>query len=417
MRVGIIGAGAAGLTTAWLLDPEHEVFLFEKDDRLGGHAHTVEIEAHGQRVAVDAGFQFFAASDTYATFNRLLDALGVTRETYPATLTVYRDDAQHPVAMPPVRHHLPVWQSFTPRALSHMIRFRVLIGRLPAFLAQHDMTITIDEYLEQQRLPKKFVDEFLYPMLLAFWCVELAEFRTFAAYNVLYYLGANVPKGLNPPHQSEIVGGLKTYVDALASMLSHTSIHLNSSVQKIARESGEYVIQDAAGARYSVDHVIFATNAHQAARIMADVPQLDPLRDQLERFEYFDTTIAIHGDERLMPRNRAAWSVVNVRWNSRHSSLSIWNPARGLPVFKSWVTFEGQLPEPLYALATYSHGKITVDYFDAQRELRALQGLGGVWIAGLYAADADSHESAVRSAVAVVQQLAPHTARLVDLAG
>jgi len=43
MRIGVIGAGAAGLTTAWLLNDHHDVTLFEKQNRLGGHAHTIEV--------------------------------------------------------------------------------------------------------------------------------------------------------------------------------------------------------------------------------------------------------------------------------------------------------------------------------------------------------------------------------------
>jgi predicted NAD/FAD-binding protein len=100
-----------------------------------------------------------------------------------------------------------------------------------------------------------------------------------------------------------------------------------------------------------------------------------------------------------------------------HSHLSIWNPARGLPVFKSWVTFEERMPEPLYAVATYAHGKITPEYFNAQEQLRPLQGRHGLWLAGLYTHDADSHESAVRSAVTVAQTLAPGSARLRLLLG
>ena len=52
------------------------------------------------------------------------------------------------------------------------------------------------------------------------------------------------------------------------------------------------------------------------------------------------------------------------------------------------------------------------DYFDAQRRLKALQGQHGLWLAGLYADDADSHESAIRSAVTVAEQLAPESPRL-----
>jgi len=47
MRIGIIGGGAAGLAAAWLLEHDHDVTHFEKDDRLGGHAHTVDIEVDG----------------------------------------------------------------------------------------------------------------------------------------------------------------------------------------------------------------------------------------------------------------------------------------------------------------------------------------------------------------------------------
>ena len=86
-------------------------------------------------------------------------------------------------------------------------------------------------------------------------------------------------------------------------------------------------------------------------------------------------------------------------------------------MFRSWVTFSEQLPEPLYAVATYEHGKVTPEYFDAQRRLAPLQGAGGVWLAGLYTAGADSHESAVRSAVTVARGLAPGSERLAALGG
>ena len=44
----------------------------------------------------------------------------------------------------------------------------------------------------------------------------------------------------------------------------------------------------------------------------------------------------------------------------------------------------------------------TPDYFRAQSELNALQGQGNLWFAGSYMLDVDSHESGLRSAMAVV---------------
>ncbi|MFK4835535.1 FAD-dependent oxidoreductase [Microbacterium sp. ZW T2_14] len=412
MRIGIIGGGAAGLATAWLLERDHDVTLFEQDDRLGGHAHTVDIQVDGQTLAVDSGFQFFAPSAAYATFNRLLDALEVTRAAYPATLTVARADGTRPIAMPPFRRGRPVWSSLTPRAIGHLLRLRSFLSDIPAFLAEHDTTVTIAEYVERMRLPRSFVDDFLFPMLLAFWCVELADFRRFAAYNALYYLGANLPRGLRPPEQSEIPGGLRVYVEALAASLERATVLTGARVASVTREADGVLSIEAGGMRHPFDHLVLACNARQAHALLAHRPELAELVEQLARFEYFTTTIAIHGDRRLMPRDAAAWSVVNIRADAAHSALSIWDPARHAPVFKSWVTYDDVLPEPLYATATYEHGLIDTAYFDAQRRLRPLQGRHGISLAGLYTADADSHESAILSAVAVAERLAPDAPRL-----
>ncbi len=41
MRIAIVGGGASGLITAWLLDRAHEVTLFERAPVLGGHIRTL----------------------------------------------------------------------------------------------------------------------------------------------------------------------------------------------------------------------------------------------------------------------------------------------------------------------------------------------------------------------------------------
>lgn len=56
-RVAIVGSGCAGLGAAWALkNTEHEVHVFEKSDRLGGHTNT-QVWKHGDRTTpVDTGF-------------------------------------------------------------------------------------------------------------------------------------------------------------------------------------------------------------------------------------------------------------------------------------------------------------------------------------------------------------------------
>ena len=51
-----IGAGVSGLTAAYLLQRTHHVTLFEADERIGGHAHTHDVEiGGGTTVPVDSG--------------------------------------------------------------------------------------------------------------------------------------------------------------------------------------------------------------------------------------------------------------------------------------------------------------------------------------------------------------------------
>jgi predicted NAD/FAD-binding protein len=167
MRIGIIGAGGAGLAATWLLEQQHDVTLYEADTRLGGHAHTIDVDVQGERFGVDAGIQFFGSGPAYATFNRLLDALEVPRASYPATITLFRSRLRRHVVLPPFRNGWPVWTSLTPSAICDMIRFARFLEGVPAFLAQHDTTVTVAEYIARQRLPASFTERFLKPLLLA----------------------------------------------------------------------------------------------------------------------------------------------------------------------------------------------------------------------------------------------------------
>jgi len=149
--------------------------------------------------------------------------------------------------------------------------------------------------------------------------------------------------------------------------------------------------------------------------LLAGVEGMASASHQLGRVAYFPTTIALHGDTRLMPAQRQHWSVVNIRYDGIHAQNSIWKPWRHpgkTPLFKSWVTYEEQLPEPLYATVNFVHPKINQDYFAAQKAIQQLQGQQGVWFAGVQTYDVDCHESVVLSAIQVARQLNPDSPRL-----
>jgi predicted NAD/FAD-binding protein len=74
-RIAIVGSGISGLSALFALrDTQHEVHLFEKEERLGGHTNTVMWKHNGKTTPVDTGFIVLNT----ATYRSSLP-------TYPAT--------------------------------------------------------------------------------------------------------------------------------------------------------------------------------------------------------------------------------------------------------------------------------------------------------------------------------------------
>ena len=83
-RIAVIGSGVAGLTAAHLLDSHHDVVLFEKSNRLGGHTNTIVLPDGPDRgISIDTGFIVYNQKN-YPLFCRLMNKLGV--ETAPSDM-------------------------------------------------------------------------------------------------------------------------------------------------------------------------------------------------------------------------------------------------------------------------------------------------------------------------------------------
>ena len=56
-RIAIVGSGISGLSALWTLrNTNHEIHLFEKESRLGGHTNTATWTHNGKSTPVDTGF-------------------------------------------------------------------------------------------------------------------------------------------------------------------------------------------------------------------------------------------------------------------------------------------------------------------------------------------------------------------------
>lgn len=416
MKIGIIGGGIAGLATAWLLQEHHQVILFEKQDHLGGHADTVEIEQDGEISLIDVGFEFFFDS-MFPRFNRLLAILGASIHRYPVSATLYRTDQRKTRLLPPYNREQIVWSAYRPCALADLLLFQWVIARSVSLIEAADPLITLEDYLRTLKLPERFKTNFLYPFLLAEWCVELEEFKTFSAYNALKYVVMSRPTSLlGVSYANEVVGGTQAYITALTGTLTHAQVQLSADITHITNIDGQYVVHNASSGQSSFDHLIVATSAREASRILAGLNGTEARRADLDRIDYFTTTIAVHEDRRLMPENSAHWSVVNTRYDAKHSSNTIWKKWKSKkPIFRSWITYDSEPPDSLHLIRTYDHPKVNLNYYRAQRNLIPQQGENNLWLAGLYMHDIDCHESALVSAINIAQKLDPLSENLQKL--
>nr|MBS0022177.1 FAD-dependent oxidoreductase [Gammaproteobacteria bacterium] len=88
MNIAIIGSGISGLVAAYQLHADHNITLFEANDYIGGHIHTVNVELAGKRYAIDTGFIVF--NDwTSPNLVALLDRLGVASQPTPMSFSVH----------------------------------------------------------------------------------------------------------------------------------------------------------------------------------------------------------------------------------------------------------------------------------------------------------------------------------------
>lgn len=421
-RVGVIGSGGSGLTTTWLLDQDYDVTLFEIQDRLGGHANSIEVEVDGQLVPIEAGFEFISQTQFPHFYNLLKNILQVPLHEYTLVTTFYRTTDDDALILPPIHDGIIEWESMQPHDIFTMGQFDYLLSKSERLIAIENVGISFEDFVESFSFNKSFKNEFLYPFVAAGWGVSKEDIKKFSAYDALKY----VVKGKDAPNYQwiEIVGGTQKYIKALASELQNTVIKLSSKITQITYDNGIYTVMEEDGTQSQFDHLVIATNAMEAAKLLKDIPERLDLRSMLSQIEYFKTTIAIHGDERFMPRDKRDWTVVNVRYDGTNSATTVHKKwLSETPIFKSWLTFDVRspedngdpMPEPLYDLVQYDHPKADLKYFQVQKAIGMIQGNHNLWFAGNYTHDNDSHESAIVSAIKIAKKLAPESARLAQI--
>jgi predicted NAD/FAD-binding protein len=419
VRVGVVGAGIAGLTTAWLLDDEHEVVLLEAQSRLGGNAVSTRVELDGRELTLDVGAQH-VSPELFPHHHRLLQLLGVDGPSLPArqSFTLQVAGESQPTLVTPHARNCP-WPRETrvEGAVAEALgAFAAAAQELEASDASWE--IPLAALVEPLPVAPALRESLLYGMAAAFVGCSLAEAPELSARGATAPL-VRAPAGTAPdeaPVWRNLDGSLQRLVDALAGDLRRTTVRTGAPVHQLQAADEGFALRDGAGAGVFVDHVVLALPPSAAVELLGSLAGSEGLRRDLAAFRYADVEIGIHRDPRFVPPDRRHWSTYNVDVHDGWSDVCIWfGPTHGVDLFKSWIAHREVDDEQLLASAGFRHLGLTPAAVRARRRIADRQGCDGISLAGHHLVDVENQESAVVSAIEVARRLAPDGPRLARL--
>lgn len=414
MKIAVIGSGAAGLGAALALSESADVALFERDDRFGGHANTVEVEHTGATMVVDTGFIVYNDRN-YPNLAALFEHLGVATKWSDMSFGFSLGDGRLEYACDSVdkvfaqrRNALNptfVW------GFREVLRF---CKAAPADLAAGRAAgLSLGEWLAARRFSGWFRERFILPMGGAIWSTPTDQMMAFPAESFLrFFANHDLYTGLDAAMRWRTVdGGSREYVRRVIERLGSRA-HRGVGAAAVRREGGRAHVRFDDGSEGAFDHVVLAVHGPQARALLGD---RDVEEDALlGAFRTAANRAILHRDARLMPKRRKVWSSWNLMsqgpgdagrpvavsyWMNRLQSL---DPGRDL-----FVTLNPHMepdPDKVFAEFAYAHPLYDARAFAAQAGMDAIQGRGGVWHAGAWLGYG-FHEDALRAGVRVAAAL------------
>ncbi|MEY4609210.1 MAG: hypothetical protein RL625_1427 [Gemmatimonadota bacterium] len=370
LDIAVIGGGIAGLSAAWRLSARHRVTLLEKHPVVGMDAHSLDLPHDGRSARIDVPLRVIYEG-YYPTLIGLYHALGVQleRTNYAGSFSTLDGPTYfrytnwiiggRSVPLPA----LPLG----PRALRinrDLLRFYRMAPTALADLGASEEPL--GSWLDHAGLGSDFTDGFLIPTFAAVCTCSTTAVRAYPARIILDYL----TRGLTFGGVRRVVLGTREVVRRLTEPLHE--VRCGVAVRRIAPESDGVRIEWEGGeARF--DHVVLATQANQAVRMLDAAFARE--RDALEHFGYESSQVVVHTDARLAPRDRRRWAPVNMIIDPQldRPMATIWmnrvqpSLAGGSPVFQTWNPIVEPEASRVYARAAFERPVVNARAIEGAR--------------------------------------------------
>jgi predicted NAD/FAD-binding protein len=410
-HIGIIGGGISGLAAAYLLSRRHRVTLYERDNRLGGHTHTVVSGGDHGPQPLDTGFLVHNPA-TYPHLVRLFAELGVETLASDMSFSVSCAATGLEYSSRGLRGFFADRRNRVRATHYGLLRDIVRFNREAPALADTPAAaaMTLGDFLRDRRYGREFVDRYLTPMAAAVWSSSLDSIDRFPAQMLARFMQNHGMLSVSHhPTWRVVAGGSHRYVQRIRAGMGDR-VCLSARLVSVHRSEGGVVLAFADRPSQTVDEVVFACHGDQVLPLL-----VDPSDAEREVFANFSTTpneTWLHVDARLLPRLRWARASWNYRLGATEDSPPSvtydLNRLQNIPgPTRYCVTLnprEAIAPELVIGRFEYRHPRFTVAALRAQGRWSEVSGVrrthycGAYWRYGF-------HEDGLMSAMRVARAL------------
>ena len=410
-NIAVIGSGISGLTAAYLLSKKHQVTVFEKSDRIGGHTATVDVEKNGKRYAIDTGFIVFN-DKTYPNYLALLNEIGIGKQATEMSFSVHNCQS----GMEYNGHNLDTL--FAQRRNIFRPKFWLLVKEILRFnklckaVYQQENYIsgyTLGSFLSENKFSAYFSEHYILPMGAAIWSSSLAQMKDFEfKFFVQFFHNHGLLNIADRPQWYVIPNGSRSYLPPLCKPFQK-NIKLNINITGITRVDNKVQLDFDDGHSEIFDDVVIACHSDQALAMLSDASENE--QTILSEMPYSENSVVLHTDKTLLPKREKAWASWNYQLSQdRNQPASVTYNMNILQGISSEHTFCVTLnqksaidPNEILQEFTYHHPIFSTDSIQAQKQRKVICGVNHTHFAGAYWHNG-FHEDGVRSAVEVAQR-------------
>ncbi|MFK2821638.1 NAD(P)/FAD-dependent oxidoreductase [Arcobacter sp. YIC-80] len=388
MRIAVLGAGISGLGSAYLLSKKHHVDLYEKENRLGGHARTTQVEEDGKRFGVDTGFLVFNY-ETYPLLTKLFDMLDVKIENSEMSFGFWDKDKN--IAYNGNSLSGLFFQKKNIFNFSHYFMINDIIkfnkkANKDLETNSYDLDKTLGDYLKPYG--KAFKQRYIIPMGASIWSTPSNSMNDFPARTFLQFFKNHGLLGVTTHHQwLTVSNGSINYVNKIKENISG-QIFLNANIKKVERKKDGVFITFENNEIKVYDKVVFAMHAPDVLELLADASLNE--KEILEAFKYKQNDALLHNDKKVLYPDKniyAAWNYKTSTKNNNAVTLSYWiNTLQNLKTKKDYFVSLNELSnvDEVIEKISYSHPQFNTKAIEAQDKRAEINGVNNTYFAGAY---------------------------------